>query len=63
MLHTFSEINENINFLEENLHEKFTESKKYAKKLLSEHNIQSMPKFKSINKKISELFAKISRQN
>ena len=47
-----------MNFYEGNLHKKFEESKAFSKKLLSDHNIQSMSLVNSINKKIKELFDK-----
>ena len=58
ILYSITEINENLNFYEGNLHKKFEESKVFSKKLLSDHNIQSMSLVNSINKKIKELFDK-----
>ena len=58
ILYSINEINENLNFYEGNIHKKFEEANAFSKKLLSDHNIQSMSLVNSINKKINELFEK-----
>ena len=56
ILLNIKEINERLNYLEGDINNKYNESKENAKKLLSEHNTQSMTKFNSLNKKVDELF-------
>ena len=58
ILHTITEINEKMNYLEIELQKKFDESKQFSNKKLSEHNTQSMSKFNSINKKLADLYSK-----
>ena len=58
ILHSITEINDKLNFLEDALHKKFKESVESSKKLLSDHNLQSKSKFDSINNKIEKLFSK-----
>ena len=63
ILHSISEINDKMNFLEDSLYKKFNESLENSKKLLSDHNLQSKSKFDSINNKIEKLFSKSYETN
>ena len=56
ILHSIKEINGRLNFLEGDLNQKHSESLENARKLLSDHNAQSMTKFNTLRKKIDELF-------
>ena len=63
ILHSITEMNDRINFLEDSLYKKFNESLENSKKLLSDHNLQSKSKFDSINNKIEKLFSKSYETN
>ena len=63
ILHTITEMNDKINFLEDSLYKKFNESLENSKKLLTDHNLQSKSKFDSINNKIEKLFSKSYETN
>ena len=58
IIHEINELNDRINYVEQKLLIKNTETLKTAKDLLSEHNIQSMLKFNSINEELSNLNSK-----
>ena len=59
ILHSISEINEKINFIEGNLNKKQEDFFEKKKDLLSEHIIESKSKFNSINKKHDIFSSKI----
>ena len=58
ILHEINNIKDHVNFVEKNLLLKNAETLKASKDLLSEHNIQSMSKFNTINEQINNLISK-----
>ena len=58
ILHEINNIKDHVNYVEKNLLLKNAETLKASKDLLSEHNIQSMSKFNTINEQINNLISK-----
>ena len=63
IIHIINELKDHINYVEQNLLIKNTETLKTAKDLLSEHNIQSVLKFNSINEELAKLNSKQEQLN
>ena len=58
ILHEINNIKDHVNYVEKKLLLKNAETLKTSKDLLSEHNIQSMSKFNTINEQINNLISK-----
>ena len=58
MVNKLTDMNEKIKYIEENINKKFNECLETAKDLLSEHNVHSISRFNSIDKKLKDLYSK-----
>ena len=63
ILHEINNIKDKINYVERNLLLKNSQTLKISKDLLSEHNVQTMPKFNSINDQLNRLNFKIEQMD